>query len=333
MASSNNILGPDEDFLQSVDELFFSDFFPSSDQANSFVTRFSAVAIQAHEDPTAWHQVPPPNYSVLGSTPSSSSAAAATGGTSNAMSPFMIASPPSAIGAVKEPSEIVESTTKKLKSSKKTPEERAQHRRELNKRNAARSRLRKKFKIESVIVRAAQLEQENALLKDALKQNGIEVPLGVAPPGSKPQDNELEKLSKDTLPADYAMLNAIQMSAANFILTDATKEDYPIMFASPGFLEMTGYTRSEVMGRNCRFLQGEHTDHETVGQIRKAISHGQDIGVTILNYKKDGTPFWNQLFVAPLADQQNNVRFHVGVQRNLQVVSNLGLDEEGTVED
>ena len=285
----------EDDFLQSVDDLFFSDFFPSPDQASSFVTRFSAAAEISQHDPSALLAVPAPVYSS-----SSSSSAAANNNLAD---------------------------LKKQKTLKRTPEERILHRRELNKRNAARSRLRKKFKIESVIVRAAQLEQENALLKNALKEAGIDLPLGFAPPGTKVEDTELEKLSKDTLPADYAMLNAIQMSAANFILTDATKPDFPIVFASPGFLEMTGYTRTEVMGRNCRFLQGEHTDHETISQIRKALEVGQDIGVTILNYKKDGTPFWNQLFIAPLADSSNQVKYHVGVQRNLQVKSNIGLDE------
>ena len=294
----------EEDFLQSVDDLFFSDFFPNTDQASSFVTRFNAIVPLAADDPSALFNIPPPNYSLASS--SSSSAAYSSS---------------SASGVATNGSGNYSNDPKKLKVTRKTPEERAQHRRELNKKNAARSRLRKKFKIESVIVRAAQLEQENALLKSALKQAGIEIPLGVAPPGSKVKDEELEKISKDTLPSDYAMLNAIQMSAANFILTDATKSDFPIVFASPGFLEMTGYTRSEVMGRNCRFLQGEHTDHETVGQIRKALAEGCDIGVTILNYKKDGTPFWNQLFIAPLADSTNTIRYHVGVQRNLQVVN------------
>jgi PAS domain S-box-containing protein len=295
-----NIVDDDDDFLQSVDDLFFSDFFPNSDQASSFVTRFNAVVPIAAEDPSAFLSIPPPHY-----TTSSSSSA----------------------GAAAAPNNKNNDDVKKQKVTRKTPEERAQHRRDLNKKNAARSRLRKKFKIESVIVRAAQLEQENALLKSALKQAGIDVPLGVAPPGTRVKDEELEKLSKDSLPADYAMLNAIQMSAANFILTDATKPDLPIVFASPGFLEMTGYTRIEVMGRNCRFLQGEHTDQETVSQIRKSLNDGCDIGVTILNYKKDGTPFWNQLFIAPLADSTNQVRYHVGVQRNLQVV-NLAADIE-----
>jgi PAS domain S-box-containing protein len=301
MASRGNARFDEEDFLQSVDDLFFSDFFPNSDQASSFVTRFNALVPLAAEDPNAIYSILPPSYS----GPSSSSASQ---------------QPPQ--GKATNGSKEDGHEPKKQKTTRKTPEERAQHRRELNKKNAARSRLRKKFKIESVIVRAAQLEQENALLKSALKQHGIDVPLGVAPPGTRPKDDELEKLmAKDSLPADYAMLNAIQMSAANFILTDATKTDFPIVFASPGFLEMTGYTRSEVMGRNCRFLQGEHTDHETVGQIRKSLSEGQDIGVTILNYKKDGTPFWNQLFIAPLADSSNQIKYHVGVQRNLQVTS------------
>ena len=71
--------------------------------------------------------------------------------------------------------------------------------------------------------------------------------------------------------------------------------DNPIVFVSQGFLELTGYKMDDVLGRNCRFLQGPGTDQRTVDVIRKGISAGDDVAVCLLNYKADGTPFWNQV--------------------------------------
>lgn len=68
------------------------------------------------------------------------------------------------------------------------------------------------------------------------------------------------------------------------------------------------------MGRNCRFLQGPETDSAAVNEIRKAIAEGRDASVCLLNYKADGTPFWNQFFVAPLRDLNKNVVYYVGAQ-------------------
>lgn len=167
-----------------------------------------------------------------------------------------------------------------------------------------------------MFLRAAQLEQENIVLLNTLKSANVPLPVGLKKTASS---EALQNLTRQTQPSDYAMLNAIQMSAANFVVSDATNPEYPIIFASPGFLEMTGYSRDEVIGRNCRFLQGEHTDRDAVAEIRRALDEKRDVGVTFLNYKKDKTPFWNQLFIAPLADANNVVRFHVGVQRMVTI--------------
>jgi len=80
---------------------------------------------------------------------------------------------------------------------------------------------------------------------------------------------------------------------------------------------MTGYSMSQVLGRNCRFLQGPRTDQATVAQIRKGIAEGADTSVALLNYKVDGTPFWNQFFVAPLRDLNGEVVYFVGAQSKI----------------
>jgi PAS domain S-box-containing protein len=100
----------------------------------------------------------------------------------------------------------------------------------------------------------------------------------------------------------------------NFAISDPTLPDNPIVYVSQGFLDLTGYTLDQVLGRNCRFLQGPGTDQSAVEVIRKGITEGVDTSVCLLNYKADGTPFWNQFFVAALRDAENNIVNYVGVQ-------------------
>lgn len=109
-------------------------------------------------------------------------------------------------------------------------------------------------------------------------------------------------------------MSALSGSQQNFAISDPTLPDNPIVYVSQGFLDLTGYKMNEVLGRNCRFLQGPGTDQNAVQVIRKAISEGVDTSVCLLNYKADGTPFWNHFFVAALRDAENNVVNYVGVQ-------------------
>nr|AML77505.1 putative LOV domain-containing protein [Bauhinia tomentosa] len=99
-----------------------------------------------------------------------------------------------------------------------------------------------------------------------------------------------------------------------FVVSDATKPDCPIMYASSGFFSMTGYSSKEVIGRNCRFLQGPETDQNEVAKIRDAVRNGKSYCGRLLNYKKDGTPFWNLLTVTPIKDDKGNVIKFIGMQ-------------------
>ncbi|CAJ1942083.1 unnamed protein product [Sphenostylis stenocarpa] len=97
-----------------------------------------------------------------------------------------------------------------------------------------------------------------------------------------------------------------------FVVSDATKPDCPIMYASSGFFTMTGYSSKEIIGRNCRFLQGPETDKNEVEKIRDAIKNGRSYCGRLLNYKKDGTPFWNLLTVTPIKDDHGNTIKFIG---------------------
>ncbi|GKU96141.1 hypothetical protein SLEP1_g9412 [Rubroshorea leprosula] len=99
-----------------------------------------------------------------------------------------------------------------------------------------------------------------------------------------------------------------------FVVSDATKPDCPIMYASSGFFSMTGYSSKEVIGRNCRFLQGAETDLNEVAKIRDAVKNGRSYCGRLLNYKKDGTPFWNLLTVTPIKDGNGKAIKFIGMQ-------------------
>ncbi|XP_020598665.1 phototropin-1A [Phalaenopsis equestris] len=106
-------------------------------------------------------------------------------------------------------------------------------------------------------------------------------------------------------------LSAFQQT---FVVSDATKPDQPIMYASEGFFRMTGYTSREVIGRNCRFLQGSGTDPAEISKIREVLASGSNYCGRLLNYKKDGSPFWNLLTIAPIKDEEGNVLKFIGMQ-------------------
>lgn len=90
----------------------------------------------------------------------------------------------------------------------------------------------------------------------------------------------------------YQSVKALAESQANFVLTNPNLPDCPIIFASQGFLELTGYEGRQIIGKNCRLLQGPGTDPGTVSIIRNNLAVGRDASVCILNYKADKTPFW-----------------------------------------
>lgn len=110
---------------------------------------------------------------------------------------------------------------------------------------------------------------------------------------------------------------AIASSTNGIVITDALQPDNPIVYANPAFERLTGYTAEEVAGRNCRILQGDETEAEAKEKLRDAIARQQDVSVVILNYKKDGTPFWNDLTVAPVRDESGRVTHWVGLQNDV----------------
>jgi two-component system cell cycle sensor histidine kinase/response regulator CckA len=110
---------------------------------------------------------------------------------------------------------------------------------------------------------------------------------------------------------------AIRAVTQGILITDPNQPDNPIVYASRGFERITGYAPGEVIGRNCRFLQGKDTDPDAVARVRQAIRAAEPCTVELLNYRKDGTPFWNELSVSPVRDEAGRLTHFVGVQADV----------------
>jgi PAS domain S-box-containing protein len=188
-------------------------------------------------------------------------------------------------------------------------------RRQRNREHAKRSRVRKKFLLESLQAEVSELQAENERLRMLVQSK---IPLHAQQIISEccaknplfddqtfPTKSTAEKQCVELANSDYTLIKSLTSGQQNFVLSDPRLPDNPIVYASEGFYKLTGYTRDQVLGRNCRFLQGPDTDPKAVDVIRTAVANGTDATTCLLNYKADGTPFWNQFFIAALRDSDN----------------------------
>ncbi|EMA69921.1 hybrid sensor histidine kinase/response regulator [Halorubrum distributum] len=110
---------------------------------------------------------------------------------------------------------------------------------------------------------------------------------------------------------------ALDEAPVGITITDPAREDNPMVYVNDRFVEMTGYDREESIGVNCRFLQGPDTEEESVQQLREAIDAEESTSVELLNYRKDGTEFWNRVSIAPICDADGAVTHWVGFQEDI----------------
>ena len=125
--------------------------------------------------------------------------------------------------------------------------------------------------------------------------------------GSDPAGEQLQALRE----------RAVVATDIAFTITDPRQPDDPLVWVNPSFGRITGYSYEEAVGRNCRFLQGPATDPATVAEIRAALRARQAITTTLLNHRKDGTAFWNQLSISPVFDGEGELVSFVGVQTDV----------------
>lgn len=107
---------------------------------------------------------------------------------------------------------------------------------------------------------------------------------------------------------------AVRATRMPMVVTNPELEDNPIVFCNEAFQRLCGYERNEIIGRNCRFLQGPETDKGSVLRIRAAIESGRDVELDILNYRKDGSTFWNALYLSPVRNASGDIKFFFASQ-------------------
>lgn len=228
------------------------------------------------------------------------------------------------------------------KESNRMNSKQKNERRERNREHAKRSRIRKKVLLDSLQGQLAALRTENTKLRRVVAER---IPSHAASILESCTTEESHLLSSDfedeqsavnqliprqsglsggpkriLMEPDFRLISSLITSQQNFVVSDPSLPDNPIVYCSEGFCKLTGYRRQDVLGRNCRFLQGPETDQRAVDMIRQGVAQGRDVSVCLLNYKADGTPFWNQFFVAALRGGDGSVVNFVGVQCEVNTV-------------
>jgi PAS domain S-box-containing protein len=110
---------------------------------------------------------------------------------------------------------------------------------------------------------------------------------------------------------------AVEMTRMPMVVTDPRQPDNPIVFVNRAFLDLTLYEEKDLIGRNCRILQGPQTSPQTVAEIRTALAERRAVALDILNYKADGTPFWNGLYIGPIFDREGELLYFFASQMDI----------------
>ncbi|RYG20111.1 MAG: PAS domain-containing protein [Caulobacteraceae bacterium] len=135
--------------------------------------------------------------------------------------------------------------------------------------------------------------------------------------GSPKAARDAERIAGEVLGLESSndpFVAAVRATRMPMIITDPRQVDNPVVFANDSFCRLTGYARSEILGRNCRFLQGPDTDPDTIRQIHEAVASVQPIEIDIRNHRKDGQPFWNRLLLAPVFDADGRLAYFFASQ-------------------
>lgn len=131
-------------------------------------------------------------------------------------------------------------------------------------------------------------------------------------------------LSHKSLEDDFNLLmTALNASSSSIVLTDCKQPDNPIIFCNKAFENMTGYVRNEIIGRNCRFLQGNDRQQESRFKLKEAVEKGQTVTVELRNYRKNGSQFWNELYMSPIKNDNQQVVYFIGVQNEISARKKL----------
>ena len=126
-----------------------------------------------------------------------------------------------------------------------------------------------------------------------------------------------EETLEHTAAENMRLARALASVSDGVLITDPSQPNNPIIYSNPAFSRITGYQPEEILGRNCRLLQGSGTNPRTIARIRKAVKNQQEVKATLLNYRKDGQPFWNELKISPVFSNEGDLLYFVGIQTDI----------------
>ncbi|MGB3739180.1 MAG: PAS domain-containing protein [Pontixanthobacter sp.] len=127
-------------------------------------------------------------------------------------------------------------------------------------------------------------------------------------------DRSPERTGSLEIDPGQLFIQATEQTRMALCMSDPRKPDAPIVYVNEAFVKLTGYPREEIVGRNCRFLQGPDTSPDAVRRIREGLESNEVRVIELLNYRKDGTPFWNALHIGPIFDDKGELRYYYGSQ-------------------
>ena len=131
---------------------------------------------------------------------------------------------------------------------------------------------------------------------------------------------------------DKAALLTPEEREKSVVISDPARPDNPMIFISEEFEAQTGYDAQSSLGKNCRFLQGPNTDPDAVRAIRSALDQRSPITIDILNYRKDGSEFWNRLRIRPIFDESGDLAYFAGAQNPISADEARPGEIKGIVE-
>lgn len=113
------------------------------------------------------------------------------------------------------------------------------------------------------------------------------------------------------------LIKAIQASNDGIVISEQEGDDHILIYVNPAFERLTGYSAEEILYQDCRFLQGEDRDQPGVATIRAALAKGEAVRAVVRNYRKDGTAFWNELSITPVYDEDAELTYYIGIQKDV----------------
>lgn len=113
------------------------------------------------------------------------------------------------------------------------------------------------------------------------------------------------------------LLQLVENAQEGIVVAEKEGHDTILIYVNPAFERLTGYTSEEILYQDCRFLQGEDTQQESIKVIRKAIDGADPVRTILKNYRKDGSVFWNELSVTPYFDEVDELTYYIGIQKDV----------------